>query len=283
MIGYLLRRVAGLAATLLLAAFLAFLMLDAGEPGFWARFLGFVGSAFTGDFGGTGPLLAGRLAVTVPLAVLALLLAATAGIPLGMLAGMRPGAMANAAVSGAALLAGAVPAVWLGMLLALLLAALLRWLPAAGFIPWERDPAAALGSLLLPALALAAAPAARFAVSARDAAAAMHASGYIRTARLKGMPLAQAVRRHGLRNAALPLVAMLGPQFALLLAGAIVVENVFYLPGLGRLLFAALADGDAALLRGSLLALMAAAAAALLLTDLLQLLADPRLRRGGPP
>lgn len=287
MIGFVLTRIAGLAGALFLAAFVVFAMLDpAGETAsFWPRFGGWIGGALTGDLGDSAsgpvwPLVAARLAVTGPLALLALALAAVAGVPLGVLVGARPGPATNAVIAGASLLTGALPAFWLGMLLALVLSALLRWLPAGGFVPWQQNPLGALGSLLLPALALAASPAAQFAAAARDATEDMRASGFIRTARLKGMTLGQAILRHGLRNASLPLIGMLGPQFALLLAGAIVVENVFYLPGLGRLIFTASSGGDVAVLRGGVLALMAAVAAALLLADLLRLLADPRLRRG---
>ena len=289
MIGFVLKRAAGLALSLLVAAFVIFLMLDlAAEPTpFWQRFPGWIGAALVGDFGtsANGPIglqIAARLAVTGPLALLALLLAAVVGVPLGMLAGARPGPVSNALVAAGALAAGALPAFWLGMLLVLLFSAGLHWLPSGGFVPWQQDPQGALGSLLLPALALALPLAGVLARAARDATLEVRNSGYIRTVRLKGMTLTQALVTHGLRNAALPLVAMLGPQLAMLLAGAVVVENVFYLPGLGRMVFTALADGDLAVVRAGLLALLMAIAVALFAADLLPLVADPRLRAEGP-
>ena len=291
MIGFVLPRVAGLVVTLLLAALLAFVVLDpasaAADAPVWQRFFGWIGSALVGDFGSSedGPLgavIAERLAVTVPLALLALLFAAAAGLPLGLWAGSRPGPVADATVAGGTLVAAALPAFWVGMLLVLLFSATLRWLPSGGFVPWQQSPLGALGSLVLPALALAVPLAPSLARATRDATAQTRASGFIRTARLKGMTLSQAFWRHGLRNAALPLLSLLGPLFAVLLAGAIVVENVFYLPGLGRLIFTAFAGGDLATVRGALLALLGAMAAALLATDLLRLWADPRLRHGTP-
>jgi peptide/nickel transport system permease protein len=289
MIGFVLPRVAGLAVTLLLAALLIYVVLDpaaaAADAPVWQRFFGWIGGALLGDFGSSaggplGAMIAERLAVTVPLALLALLLAALAGVPLGLLAGSRPGPIAGAAVTGGTLVAAALPAFWVGMLLVLLFSATLRWLPSGGFVPWQQSPPGALGSLVLPALALAVPLVPSLARVMRDATAQTLASGFIRTARLKGMTLSQAFWRHGLRNAALPLLAMLGPLLASLLAGAIVVENVFYLPGLGRLVFTAFAEGDLPTMRGALLALLVAMAAALLVADLLRLWADPRLRQG---
>lgn len=289
MIGFVLKRVAGLAVALLLASFVVFAMLDlSGEPEpVWQRFLGWIGGALMGDFGASanGPIgsqIAGRLAVTAPLALLALLFAAAMGVPIGMLAGFRPGPAASSLITGGTLVAGALPAFWLGMLLVLLFSAGLRWLPSGGFVPWQQDPLGAVGSLVLPALALGLPLAAGLARVVRDATLEVCSSGFMRTARLNGMTLTQALVSHGLRNAALPLVATLGPQFALLLAGALVIENVFYLPGLGRLVFTALADGDVAIVRAGLFALMAAMAVALFAVDLLQLWADPRLRRASP-
>lgn len=286
MIGFVLRRVAGLAATLFFASLAVFFMLDARPESapFWQRFFGWIGDGVRGDFGiseggPVGELIAERLAVTLPLALLALLIAVALGVPLGMLAGAARGRARHAIVALALVAARAVPAFWLGMLLVLLVSGVLRWLPAGGFVPWARDPLGALGSLLLPAVALAAAPAARLASAAGEATAQMLASGFLRTARLKGMTLGQAVLRHGLRNAALPLIALIGPLFAGLLAGALVIENVFYLPGLGRTIFTASTQGDMAVLRAGVLAFLAAVATGLIVTDLLRLLADPRLRQ----
>ncbi|MHB1104005.1 MAG: ABC transporter permease [Devosia sp.] len=290
MIGFVLKRVAGLAVTLLLAAFLVFLVLDltetsAGAP-FWQRFAVWTGGALLGDFGisANGPigaLIAERLMVTAPLAAMAMLLAAAIGLPLGLLAARNPGSPVDRLVTGGMLLFTSLPAFWLGMLLALVFSGALRWLPSGGFVPWAQDPGGALTSLILPAVTLALPTAALLARSARAALAEVRAADFLRTARLKGLTPRQALWRHGLRNALLPVLARLGPLCAALIAGTIVVENVFYLPGLGRLMLSAIAAGEPAIVRGALVALMAVMVVALLAVDLLRAWADPRLRRGG--
>jgi len=164
------------------------------------------------------------------------------------------------------------------MLLVLLFSAALRWLPSGGFVPWLQDPGAAVASLLLPAISVALPLAAVLARAARAATTEIAASAFLRTERIKGVTQRQALWRHGLRNAALPVLAAARPHFALSLVGAMIVENVFYLPGLGRLVFTAVAEDDLPVIRAALLALLAAMAAALLMADLLRAWADPRLR-----
>lgn len=290
MIGFVLKRVAGLAVILLLAAFLVFLVLDlaetsAGAP-LWQRFALWTGGALLGDFGvsANGPisaLIAGRLMVTAPLAAMAMLLAAAIGLPLGLLAARKAGSPVDRLVTGGMLLFIGLPAFWLGMLMVLVFSAALHWLPSGGFVPWAQDPGGAMASLILPAVALALPSAALVARSARAALIEVQAADFIRTARLKGLTPHQAVWRHGLRNALLPVLASLGPLCAALIAGTVVVENVFYLPGLGRPMLSAIAAGEPAIVRGALGALMVVMAAALLATDLLRAWADPRLRQPG--
>jgi peptide/nickel transport system permease protein len=152
-------------------------------------------------------------------------------------------------------------------------------LPSGGFVPWLQNPIGALVSLILPAITLALPTAAILARATRNALVDMRAAGFIRTARIKGLTLRQAIWKHGLRNAASPVAAIAGPVFATLVAGTMVVENVFYLPGLGRLIFTAIAERDVSTVRGALLALLAAMTLALLVADLLRAWADPRLRR----
>lgn len=290
MIGFVLKRVAGLAVTLLLAAFLAFLALDLVPTGaqapFWERFAGWIGGALLGDFGVSangpiGALIADRLMVTAPLAALAMLFALAIGLPLGMLAAEKPGSLLDRLASAGTLLFIGLPAFWLGMLLVLVFSAALHWLPSGGFVPWAQNPSGALASLVLPTVTLALPTAALLARSARDAMIKVRAADFIRTARLKGLTPRRALLTHGLRNAALPVLALLGPLAAALVASTVAVENVFYLPGLGRLMLSALAEGDPRVTRGALLALIALITVALLATDLLRSWADPRLRRRG--
>jgi len=290
MIGFVLKRVAGLAVTLLLAAFLVFLVLDlvpaGAQPPFWQRFAGWIGGALLGDFGVSangpiGALIADRLMVTAPLAVMAMLLALAIGLPLGMLAAAKPGALVDRLANAGTLLFIGLPAFWLGMLLVLVFAAALHWLPSGGFVPWAQNPLGALASLVLPAVTLALPTAALLARSARDAIVEVQAADFIRTARLKGLTPRQALLRHGLRNAALPVLALLAPLAAALVVGTVAVENVFYLPGLGRLMLSAIADGDPPVIRSALLALMALVVMVLLAADLLRSWVDPRMRRRG--
>lgn len=294
MIGFVLKRVAGLAITLLLAILVVFLVLDflpdADTAPVWQRFAGWLGGALLGDFGTSatanapvGALIAERMAVTLPLAVAAMLLAVAIGLPLGVLAAWKRGAPADRVLHGATLIAAGVPGFWFGMLLVLLVSAQLRWLPSGGFVPWGQNPAGAAASLILPAFTLALPGAAILARAMRDAMVDAKAADFIRTAQIKGLSLRQAIWKRGLRNALLPVLAITGPLFALLIATSIVVENVFYLPGLGRLILAAVAERDALVIRGTLLALMASMSCALLMADLLGAWADPRLRmRSGP-
>ncbi len=175
----------------------------------------------------------------------------------------------------------AIPNFWFGMLLTLLFAVTLRWLPPGGFTPWHEDPAAALRGLVLPSLALALPQASILARIMRTALVDVQGQDFIRTARAKGMTMGEAVWRHGVRNALLPVLTVLGLQFAFLVAGTIIVENVFYLPGLGRLIFTAISQRDLILVRGAVIVLIVAVTATMLLVDIAYAMVDPRLRERG--
>ena len=164
------------------------------------------------------------------------------------------------------------------MLLVLVFAVRLQWLPAGGFPGWS-DPVAALKSLILPAIALALPQAAILARVLRSALVETMGQDYIRTARAKGLTAGQALRRHALRNALIPVLTILGMQFSFLLAGAIIIENVFYLPGLGRMIFQAITQRDLIVVQSAVLVLVAAVIAVTFLVDLAYGAVDPRLRR----
>ena len=289
MIGFVSKRVAGLAVALLVAALLIFSVLELGRAdaggSFWPRFAGWIGAVLLGDFGTTangpiGPLIADRLAVTLPLAAAALLLAAAVGLPLGMLAAWKPNSPVDRMLAGGTRLVLGLPPFWLGMVLALLFSAALRWLPAGGFVPWAQNPGGAVASLVLPAITLAVPGAAILARATRGAFTDMQAAEFMRTARInKGLSVRQAIWRHGLRSALLPVLVRLGPLAASHVAGTIVVENVFYLPGLGRLVLSAVAEREPTLIQGGLVVLMVLIALVLLAADLLRAVIDPRLRR----
>jgi peptide/nickel transport system permease protein len=223
-------------------------------------------------------LIADRLAVTLPLTIFAMVVSMAVGLPLGILAARRRGKPTDTVLMVLAQTGVAIPNFWFGMLLTLLFAVTLRWLPTGGFIPWSEDPGAALRALILPGLALALPQASILARVMRTALVDVANQDFIRTARAKGMTRDEALWRHGVRNALLPVLTILGLQFAFLIAGTIIVENVFYLPGLGRLIYTAISERDLVLVRGATMVLVVIVTFTMLVTDLLYALVDPRLR-----
>ena len=251
-----------------------------------ARYLGWVGGMLRGDFGlsytyrtPVAELMAERLRVSLPLALYALALSTLIALPVGLLAAARRGRPADMAVMGATQLGIAVPNFWFAMLLALVFAVHLRWLPAGGFPGWDKGLGPALRALTLPAVALALPQASILARVLRSALIETLGQDYIRTARAKGLTRGQAVRRHALRNALIPVLTILGLQFSFLIAGGIIIENVFYLPGLGRLIFQAITQRDLIVVKSAVMALVVAVILVNFLVDLAYAWVDPRLRR----
>ncbi len=250
------------------------------------RFLGWVLGMLQGDFGVSHTqgvpvtrLIVERLAVTLPLALIAMVVSVLVGLPLGILAARRRGKATDTALMVLAQTGIAIPNFWFGMLLTLVFAVGLRWLPTGGFTSWSEDPVASLRALVLPGLALALPQAAILARVMRTSLVDVIGQDFIRTARAKGLTLDEAIWRHGVRNAFLPVLTILGLQFAYLIAGTVVVENVFYLPGLGRLIYTAIAERDLILVRSATIVLVMAVTATMLITDLTYAVVDPRLRR----
>ncbi|WP_371823280.1 ABC transporter permease [Paracoccus sp. Z118] len=255
--------------------------LDLPWPARYARWLGGV---LTGDLGVSlayrtpvAGMILDRLQVSLPLALIALGLAVAVAFPVGMFAASRRGKAGDVAVMGGTQLGIALPNFWFAMLLVLVFAVKLRWLPAGGFPGWDQ-PLAALQSLILPAVALALPQAAILARVLRSALIETLGQDYIRSARAKGLTRWQALRRHALRNALIPVLTIMGMQFSFLLAGAIIIENVFYLPGLGRLIFQAITQRDLIVVQSAVLVMVAAVIVVTFLVDLAYALVDPRLR-----
>ena len=249
------------------------------------RYLSWVARMLTGDFGTSytyrvpvADLVMDRLAVSLPLAVGALVLSTALALPAGLIAAAQRGRATDAAVIGATQLGIAVPNFWFAMLLVLLLAVRWRIFPAGGFPGWS-DPMAAVRALVLPAVALALPQAAILARVLRSALIETMGQDYIRTARAKGLSRARALLRHALRNAMIPVLTILGMQFSFLLAGAIIIENVFYIPGLGRLIFQAITQRDLIVVESVVMILVFAVIMVTFLTDLAYASVDPRLRR----
>ncbi|WP_336810741.1 ABC transporter permease [Bosea sp. MMO-172] len=313
MIGYILRRLVALGLTLFAAALVIFVVLEIlpGDPaavtlGLNAapealaalraemgldkpaalRFFLWLGGLVTGDLGQSYTyrvpvlqLITERMAVTLPLALMAIALATAIGIPLGMLAASRHGRLADAGVMAFAQAGLAIPNFWFGLLLVLVFAVGLGWLPAGGFPGWQAGIGVSLKALLMPALALALPQAAIIARVTRSSMLDTLQEDFVRTARAKGLSESTTMRRHALRNALIPVVTILGLQFSVLIAGAIIIENVFALPGLGRLVFQAIAQHDLIVVKDLVMLFAGLAILINFAVELLYGLIDPRLRQ----
>ena len=264
------------------AALRAELGLDQPLP---VQYLSWVGGILTGNLGRSytydvpvASLLAERAAVSLPLAAIALALSTAIAIPLGVVAAARHRTAVDVAVMGASQVGLAIPNFWFGMILVSVFAVGLGLFPAGGFPGWDAGSAAALAALALPAVALALPQAAILARIMRTALVEILEEDFVRLARAKGLSFGAAVRRHGLRNALIPVLTILGLQFSFLVAGTIIVENVFFLPGLGRLVFQAIQSRDLVVVESVVLVLAASVVVVNYLVDLASLAADPRLR-----
>lgn len=226
-------------------------------------------------------LVAERIGVSLPLALLALILSVVVGAPVGALAAARRGKASDTIVMGLTQVGVAVPNFWFAVLLVMVFSIGLRWVSAGGFPGWDAGLVPALKALALPAIALAAPQAAIIARVTRSALIDTLAEDYMRTARAKGLTASQALWRHGLPNALIPLLTILGLQFPFLLAGGVIIENVFFLPGLGRLVLQAIAQRDLIVVQGVVMLLVFAVVATNFLVDVAYVLVDPRLRRRG--
>jgi len=308
------RRLTALMVTLLVASLLIFLLLEIlpGDPaavilGVGAqedtlralraelgldlpapvRYLNWLGEVIQGDLGRSytydtpvQELLLNRVELSLPLALLAILLSTGIAIPLGVFAASRHRKVADTGIMGFAQLGVAVPNFWFAILLILLFSVKLGWFSAGGFAGWDAGWIPAFKSLVLPAVALALPQAAILARVTRSSVLETVQEDYIRTARAKGLSRSQALWRHAVRNALIPVVTILGLQLSFLLAGTIIIENVFYLPGVGRLLFQAIAQRDLMVVKNLVLVLAATVVMINFLVDLLYAVLDPRLRLG---
>lgn len=258
------------------------------QPLAW-RYLLWMKGLFAGDLGASyaygtpvAELIAERLALTVPLALLAMLLTVALALAAGMFAASRHNRLGDVGVMGLTQLGMAIPNFWFAILLVLVFSVQLQWFSAGGFPGWREELGGgfwpALKALILPAIALATVQAAMLARITRSAILDELRQDYVRTARSKGLSPGATMLRHVLRNALIPVVTVTGLQFANLLAGAIVVENVFYLPGLGRLIFQAIANRDMAVIRNCVLLLAVMVIAVNFVVDLLYAWIDPRVK-----
>ncbi len=232
----------------------------------------------------TAELIAERLRVTLPLALMAMGLTVVLALGLGVYAASRHNQVGDVGVMAASQLGIAIPNFWFAILLILLFAVQLQWVSAGGFPGWTEDegggPVEGVVALLLPALALALVQAAILARVTRSAVLEVMREDFVRTARAKGLTRRQALWRHVLRNAMIPVLTVAGLQFANLITGTIVVENVFVLPGVGRLVFQAISNRDLVVVRDVVMLLAAVVVLVNFVVDVLYALIDPRLRSG---
>ncbi len=250
------------------------------------RYLAWLSGALRGDLGQSYaynspilPIILDRLTVSGPLALISMAIATAVALTAGVYAAERRGKTGDAVVMAASQFGLAVPNFWFGIVLVLIFAVHYRLVPAGGFPGWS-DPSRAIGALILPALALGLVQAAILTRVTRSALLEALNEDFMRTARAKGLSRTQALWRHALPNAAPPILTILGLQFANLIAGAVVVENVFVLPGLGRLIVQSIANRDVLVVEDCVMGL---AAFVILLNSVVDLAAaaiDPRLRAG---
>lgn len=309
---YLIRRTLTFLVTLLVAATLSYLVLlvlpgdpaqvmlglDASPEALAAlrrrlgldgpplgRYLVWLAGVLRGDLGTSlvyhlpvWELIASGLSVTLPLAAGAMLLAVLAAVPLATWAATRRGGLLDLVLSGLTHLGQAIPSFWLGLFLILFFAVRLGWLPAGGFQPWSEGVWQAGRALLLPMVALATGRAASMARMVRAGLARALEEEYVRAARGKGLPERKVLFRHALRNSLIPVITLAGTELTQLLAGSVVVENLFALPGLGSLALQAIGARDLPLLLGIVLVIASAVLVTSLILDILYAAVDPRVR-----
>ncbi|EDQ35345.1 ABC-type dipeptide/oligopeptide/nickel transport system, permease component [Hoeflea phototrophica DFL-43] len=313
MTAYLLRRFLSLSLSLVAASLVIFLVMEVvpGDPASFMmginadpaavvalrtqlglddplplRYLSWVAGLLQGDFGVSytyrvpvSELISERVAISLPLTLYALALSTLIAFPAGILAAAKRNSAADVSVMGATQLGVAIPNFWFAMILVLVFAINLRWFSAGGFPGWEAGFWPAIKALTLPAIALALPQASILARVMRSSLIDTLDEDFMRTARAKGLSRGQALRRHALRNALIPVLTIIGLQFSFLLAGGIIIENVFYLPGLGRLVFQAITQRDLIVVRSVVILLVFAVIVVTFLVDLAYAAADPRLRR----
>ena len=251
----------------------------------WQRYLHWVGGLVSGDMGNSvaydtpvRELLAERLTVTVPLALMAMALTTVLALGSGLYAASRHNRLGDVGVMAASQLGMAVPSFWLAILLILLFSVKLHWFSAGGFPGWDGGLAPGLKALVLPAVALAVVQAAILARITRSAVLEVLREDFVRTARARGLSERAVLWRHVLRNAMIPVLTVAGLQFANLLTGTVVVEKVFTLPGVGLLVFQAIANRDLIVVQTVVMGMAATVIAINFAVDLLYVAIDPRLK-----
>lgn len=249
------------------------------------QFFAWLGQVIQGDFGRslrTGEpvlsLILQKLPVTIQLATASIIIALIIGLPAGIIAARRKGTIVDYSASALALSGLSIPNFWLGIMLILVVAVELKWLPASGFESIFVDPKAAIERLIMPAFVLGGGLSAFIMRHTRSAMLEVLRSDYVRTAHAKGLDEQTVVNRHALRNALIPIITLSTLLFGELLAGAVLTEQVFTIPGFGKLIVDAVFNRDYGVVQGVVLCTALGFILMNLLADILYILANPRLR-----
>jgi len=249
------------------------------------RYWNWVSGLVTGDLGlsyaystPVSELIAERLSLTVPLALMAMTITTVVALGAGIFAAARHNKLGDVGIMGLSQIGIAIPNFWFAILLILLFSVQLKWFSAGGFPGWDDGIFEGLRALLLPAIALAVVQSAILARITRSAVLEVLREDFVRTARAKGVSRSGTLWGHVLRNAMIPVITIMGLQFAELLAGTIVVESVFYLPGMGRLIFQSISNRDLIVVRNCVMLLAAMVVVVNFVVDLLYAMIDPRVK-----
>ena len=252
------------------------------------QFVKYVGNALQGNLGqsarnglGVGRIIVERLPVTLELSLLAVLVAVAVGLPLGIFAAVRRGGVLDSISSVFGLVGLSIPNFWLGLLLILGLTVQIHVLPASGFVSFFSDPVENLRHLILPASVLGVQLAAVLMRQMRSAMLESLSADYVRTARAKGLSERQVIGVHALRNSLVTVVTVLGLQLGALISGAVITEQIFVIPGFGKLLVDSVFSRDYPVVQGAVLVAVIGYVAVNLLVDLTYSYLNPRIRVAG--
>ena len=251
-----------------------------------SRYFNWISGMLTGDFGisytyrvPVSELIMARVWISLQLAIYALAISTLIAFPVGLIAAANRGKPVDLTIMGTTQLGVAIPNFWFAMILVLIFAINLRWFSAGGFPGWDQGVLLSIKSLTLPAIALALPQASILARIMRSSILDTLDQDYVRTARAKGLTRSQAIWRHALKNAMIPVLTIIGMQFSFLMAGAIIIENVFFLPGLGRLIFQGITQRDLIVVESVVMLLVFAVITVTFIVDITYAAVDPRLRR----
>jgi peptide/nickel transport system permease protein len=249
------------------------------------QYFAWLGQVMQGEFGRslrTGEPVLGlilqKLPVTLQLAAASMIVALAIGLPAGIIAAVRKGTSVDYAASAVALSGLSIPNFWLGIVMILVFAVELRWLPASGYVPFFSDPLGAIETLIMPAFVLGTGLAAFIMRHTRSAMLEVLRSDYVRTARAKGLDESVVINKHALRNALIPVITLSTILFGELLAGAVLTEQVFTIPGFGKLIVDAVFNRDYGVVQGVVLCTAIGFIVMNLVADLLYIIVNPRLR-----